>query len=90
MHLLVKDCQPHHVADAHLGASADACTPGDSGAQQLGNSHTRLDAVLMEAIAGPGTGKVHTTSALNVGKLCLGCIGCRAAGTAQRQDRAGS
>lgn len=77
---LVKQCQPEHAADAHLGAGADACAPGDGCTHQPRNSHTRLDAVLVEAIAGPGTRKVHAACALDVWQAGLRLIGGRAGG----------
>lgn len=41
----------------------------------------------MEAIARPGAGEEHTTSALDVWQLCLGQVGRRAAATQPQQSR---
>jgi hypothetical protein len=54
-------------------------------AQQLGHSHPRLDAILMEAVAGPCTGKEHPACALDIRQLGLGCIGCSTANRGRQE-----
>lgn len=70
----IKQCQPRQVTQTHLRAGRDSNTPWYLSTQQLCHSHSSLDAVLVEAVAGPGTSKVDTTSALDGWQTGLGIV----------------